>query len=1355
MIRFLFFLCVIFLAVDGQSQETDVVVRFENLSVQDRLPSHRVLCLCQDQRGFMWFGTEEGLCRYDGYNFVEFFADINKPYSLRNNAIRAIVEDQFGNLWIGTDGGGLHYFDQQTWRFYSYPLPFQKFDNPHSQPGSIYAILRTSDEDFWIGSYGQGLYALPKYSSPSEVLKYCEHGKPFGITQILPTNESDGLNDPNVFCLYEDSEKTIWVGTDDYGSDNGGALHKIVSTDQKSGKYSFKKYRSDSSDLTSLGSNYIMSMYEDSHGRFWICNWEGGLNLLDRETGRFTKFRGQSTPGGINSDDVYSLTEDINGNLWVATYGGGVSRIVESESKTLKFVPYYHEEGNPNSLIGNYVRQIFRSQSGLLWAITWKSGISRIRVTQNPFTQIPLPNHSAQDTISEVVQDMRTNRSGDLSLYTEEQGFMKLDFHQDSDTWAFSKIAEPDDWPQEAIYQTELGREFSGLALFETIVANTRIFCEDTKGNLWIGKNTSLVKISEAKIGEIKIDSFARDSRNPNTLKGFQITGIVEDQSGRIWISTFDALNYFDDETQSFNYLTMKDGLPGNAISGMLIDDTNFIWLATDKGLARFDPISLVSQNYHQNDGMPFVEFAVRSGYGLEEFQNIPAFVKLLDGRLVFSSIQHGLLVFHPNEVFRDLTAPRTWITELRILNKLVDPENIFVGLHDGGHEISFAKNIVLGRRDQSFSFAISVLDYFAPDNTRFAYRLKPLDEEWHYMGDGSRLLTFSLLPPGEYEFEVRGANSDGIWNSNLTTLNLHIPAPWWSRYWFKFTAIVFIFLIVMVLSIRAKQRSQILHALNLERFRREEQDKFTQMRMRFYTNVTHEFRTPLTLILGPLGKLEKFIGQDADAKSDLSIMKRNGLRLLNLVNQLMDFRKIETKALQLQVESGNISTYLKGICELFGENIISREIKFSLVSKPQDIQGYFDRSAIDKIVFNLLSNAFKYTEKQGLISVNIEGYTEPIANLSVSVLEPVEWVRICIKDSGTGIPEQLQEKIFERFYQVDGASHGFGIGLSIVHSFTKMHKGMVSLRSIPGAGSAFTVEIPIDRRAYVEKEVSDRSDQGGADFSIFRPSIIRQLDQESNVSLDSSKNRSEILVVEDNVDMLSFIEGILNNEFFVRTASSAEVALRIIDDHEPDSIITDIMMPGIGGFELVKQLKSDERFSHIPITIISSLESNESELKGLHLGAEDYIRKPFHPEVLLVRIQNQLRARQQFHERFAHQGTSLVDHPTVSKIDQDFLNELLEKIDGHYNNSSFTVKELVDHMGMSHSVLFRKVKSLTGQNLNELIVMIRLEKAHELLRSDKIPIKEVAYQVGFSDPKYFSTRFKKKYGRSPSAIDE
>lgn len=1326
------------------NQEDPLVVRFENLTVKDRLPSQRVLCVWQDQKGFMWFGTEEGLCRYDGHEFIEFFADINDRYSLRNQAIRSIVEDRFGNLWIGTDGGGLHYFNQKTWKFYSYPLPYQPLDNEHSKPGFIYAILRTSDETYWIGSYGQGLYHLSAYDSPEEVITKCENQDTEDIIQILPNGQENGLNDLNVYCLYEDSRGDIWIGTDDYGTAAGGALHRLRTDLHAEERYTFVKYRSVPGDPSTLGSNYIMSVFEDAQNRFWVCNWEGGLNLLDRETGQVQQFRqGDSGPFALNSDDVYSITEDRNGILWMATYGGGISRIREGNHK-LEFIPYTHDPNNENSLIGDLVRQIFVDHGGLLWAITWKSGISRIRVNQNPFIHIPLPGHSPADTLTEIVRDMRVLSGSAVVLYTEEQGFMVLNPDADRGAFSFSELNDPRQWPERAIYSTEFARKYATDRTFRNLIQDSRAYLEDSQGSLWFAKEQMLYRLDISEDGRYSQSNFERNSQNPVALKGYHVTGIVEDADGQIWVSTMDGLNRYQSSTQSFIHFTMKDGLPGNAISAMVIDRQNFLWLATENGLARFDPRYGGVMIYDRADGLPFTEFCSRVTYGMEDFQELPAYLQLPDGSVMISSIRHGILYFDPESIFRDMQAPRTWITGLRIMNELVRPDQLKTAIRgDEGMDIVYARSLVLGPEEQNFSFSVSVLDYFNPGQSQFAYRMLPVYETWRYMSPGVESVNFSMLPAGDYVFEVKGANGDGIWTEVPTRLPVHITSHWYNRLWFRLVILTILLLAGTVIMIRSKQRSQILQALHLEKMRREEQDRFTQMRLNFYTNVTHEFRTQLTLILGPLGNMERKL-TDEGGRADLSIMKRNGLRLLNLVNQLMDFRKIESRALHLQVEQGNLTDYIQGICELFGENILSRQIQFEFHSDPEEITGYFDRSAIDKIVFNLLSNAFKFTEKRGQIRVYLQTFHTGDTTRA----------RIRISDTGKGIPEHLIDRVFDRFFQGDQSQPGSGIGLSIVRSLTDMHHGEIQIQSKPGTGTEVTVDIPVSREAFNESDISDRRTGSSADFSAFRPAIINHTEGEASRMPIEAQNKPTVLIVEDNADMLSYISGIVQDQYRVQRAMNAESALRIIESREPDLILTDLMMSGIGGLEMVRMLKQDVRFSHIPIIIISALEGRQNEITGLQLGAEDFIHKPFDPEVLLAKMQNRLKSRKQFREEFRSDRTEGRASQTVGEQDQEFLNKLIGQIDQHYANASFGVKSLVQLMGMSHSVLLRKVKSLTGQSINELIVVIRLEKAHEILQSGNQPIKEVAYQVGFSDPKYFSIRFKKKYGCSPSELN-
>jgi len=1326
------------------------VLRYENLTVEDRLPSHRVLCVCQDQRGFMWFGTEEGLCRYDGFTFREYVADINNPASISNNAVRAVVEDQFGNLWIGTDGGGLNYFKTDSEEFFQFALPEFSFEQTNREPGRIYAILRTDNNSFWIGSYGQGLYVLPKFESVQDIVNYCQKPSVDLVAHFLPDDRVDGLHDAHVFCLYEDSKGQIWVGTDDYGSQSGGALHRIEILEENDAKVLCQQYRSRPGDSNSLGSNYIMSLYEDRKGRLWVSNWEGGLNLFDETKGHFVRFSGQDgKPGELNCHDVYGMVEDDNNNIWVATYGGGISRLVENQAGEIQFIPYTSDPQLKNSLVGDYVRQIFKDNSGILWVITWKSGISRLRVSRNPFEQIPLPGHLAGDTITEVVERMHCIPGKGIVLTTDQQYTYQLISHEGAD-WLFTSI-EGHQTVGDELLDTEFGMKCVSDSTFVNLFDSSRVFLEDSHHNLWIGKGQSLYHCFVNGLGVNSYKEYTNDVSNPASLKGIQVTGIAEDKYGQIWISTFDALNRFDPQTEQFIYYTMKDGLPGNAISCLLADDNGFLWLATENGLARFDPESGIAIQYNQNDGMPFTEFATRAGYGMEDFQLFPAYCKLTSGEFVMSSVRYGLLLFHPDEVFRNDDGPPIWITELHVLNRPVYANQWIQGEQILQKDISFLNQVALKASEQSFSLVFSALDFFTPDKTSFAYRLLPLENEWIHTSTSGRQVTYSHLPPGDYQFELRAANAYGVWNNEIRPLTIQLLPEWYQSSWFKLTIFLLVIVLFTMAYILLRQRSKIYNELQLERLRREESDKFSQMRTRFYTNVTHEFRTPLTLILGPLNKLN--INQaDSGTIKNISIIQKNANRLLSLVNQLMDFRKIEKKALHLQVEKGDLLNYVRGICELFRENAVSREIDYQIHCHEDEISGYFDPGAMDKIIFNLLSNAFKFTGKQGRIHVSIQH----LIDQSIGEHVHKRVVGIKIEDNGKGISQEMLPKIFDRFFQGTQDNEGSGVGLSIVKGLVDIHHGKVTVNSESGRGSLFTLLIPINRDSYAEAEISNREDLE-TELINFRPADhpepMESIDTKT-IQRDGNNNRNgRLLIVEDNPEMRWFIADLLQDKYLLDTAGSAERAMELIDLNEPELILSDVMMPGIGGLGLVKELKSDVKYSHIPIVLITALSGQVNEIEALTAGADEFISKPFDPEILKIKVNNRIKNRMDFRKRFAAPTTREVSDPDLNKTDQLFLERLMSTLEQSAADPDFTVRELVHEMGMSHSVLFRKVKALTGQNLNEMLVMIRLENAYRILSNQQVPIKEVAYQVGFNDPKYFSTRFKKKYGLSPSEL--
>jgi len=1384
----LYILCFGMASAQSDGNRDRLVMHFENLTVHEKLPSQRVLCVWQDRRGMMWLGTEEGLCKYDGYRFKEYVADIHNPNSISNNAVRAICEDAYGHLWIGTDGGGLNYFVPEEERFCQIPLTDKTVGE--NDELKVYSLLLDNQNDLWVGSYGAGLFRIHLPESCQTLIQRISSKKLLIESYTHDPVLNQSIHDDHIFSLYQDHSGTLWVGTDDYGTKQGGALHRIIFKGHDREVLGFQQFRSEPGNPFSLGSNYIMSMYEDHNGNFWVCNWQGGLNLFDRSSGRVIRYQHNPADStALNNNNVYTIVEDHEGRLWVGTYGGGMSLMVNDRNGDYRFIPFRHHAADPNSLIGNHVRQIYPDRTGLLWVITWKSGVSKVRVHNNPFSQIPPPGLTDKDTITDVVTAMEQLSDGTILVATERCGICRLDTSRNSLIplkVAYHGINFSGNQPIQKIWQhksgqlmirwnnewypvqykpdgiSEAGYKITGLAgplslfkpfkrfasdtLLQHIMRTYRVFNTDSKGILWVGDGQSLYRL-DTHSDTLDMKEFRRNSLNPAALKGYQVTAIQEDTNGGIWVATMDALNLLDPVTGQFTYYTMKDGLPGNAISGLLADTKGHFWLATDGGLVRFDPQLKRFNTFHKQDGLPFEIFNTRVGYGMEDLQVFTACKSTSDGRFILGSAKHGLLSFHPDSVFHNQVVPQIVITGLTVLNIPVTIGDRINGRQLLNREISYTDHLVLSYRERGFTLSFAALDYLQATDNLYRYHLDPFDHDWQMTDAGKRFARYSNLKPGVYHFQVTGTNNDGVWNNTGARLDILIRPPWWNTGWFRVMVVTVIVIILVISRILTIQRQRMLQELKLDKLKMKELDRFTQMRIGFYTNVTHEFRTPVSLILGPVQSLLEKNNWDPATKESLGLIRRNALRMLNLVNQLIDFRKLEKQALQLQVERDDLVGYTRGIANLFRENALSRNITFTFIAPVDPLIGCFDKAAIDKMVFNLLSNAFKFTRQNGSVTISVT---------PDSVTDPAH-VTITVKDTGSGMTTDELKRIFTRFYQSDDHQPGSGIGLSIVKELTELHHGTILVDSKSGVGSVFRIVFPFLETDYADHERIQRESQTTF-HQPFSDALSTTDGKESynDMTLPEnahSKENYSLLLVEDHPDMRQYIRMGLPPDFLVSEVSNGNDALTWINNHQPDIILADVMMPGMGGFELTRRIKENIETSHIPVFLITALPDKESQLLGLQSGADDYIVKPFDLQLLVHKIQNQLKTHREFLQKFRVFPDVVLDQMPAGPIDKDFLNQLTKQVENHCPDPGFGVNELVASMGMSRSVLFRKIKSLTGMNINELITLIRIRKARNLLSTQNKSVKEIAYLVGFSDPKYFSTVFKKHFGISPSEI--
>ncbi|MFQ5797448.1 MAG: ATP-binding protein, partial [Bacteroidota bacterium] len=774
-----------------------------------------------------------------------------------------------------------------------------------------------------------------------------------------------------------------------------------------------------------------------------------------------------------------------------------------------------------------------------------------------------------------------------------------------------------------------------------------------------------------------------------------------------------------------------------------------------------------------------FKNYYVQDGLQSNEF-NLGAYHKSRSGEMFFGGI-NGFNSFYPDSIKDNPHIPPLVITGFQIFNESVkiSPQ----GETPLQKHISVTDEIVLSHKDNVFSFEFAALDYNAPEKNQNAYMMEGFDEDWIYSGT-RRFATYTNLDPGEYVFRVRGSNNDGIWNEEGTSVRIIITPPWWQTWW-AYT--VYVILIVAVLyGIRRFEvnRERLAHDLKLQRFEAEKLREFDQMKSRFFANISHEFRTPLTLILGPLKKLTSGDSQ-GDAKEQFRMMLRNGQRLLRLINQLLDFSKLEAGRMSLQARPENIVRLLKSIVSQFASLAERERITLRFVAPHQMITVYLDRDKLEKIMYNLLSNAVKFTPKGGKVSVSVD--RSPLTKVTKGGKEgEVEFVEITVADTGIGIPPDCIDKIFDRFYQVDSThrrepapldksspteralfdkayptgQEGTGIGLALTKELVELHSGEIHVCSQPGRGSTFIVRLPLGKEQLKKAEIAAETPEAevvkdSVDYDLIPIEEYETPDAESYHTKEEetpSDDRAPIvLVVEDSHDMRGFIREILGKAYRVREAGDGvegfERAVEII----PDLIISDVMMPRMDGFELCHKLKTDERTSHIPVILLTARASGESKVKGLETGADDYLTKPFDARELQIRVKNLIEERRKLRERFSREVTLQPRDIAVSSMDEQFLKRVMDVIEQRMSDPDFSTDTFTKKVGMSRMQLHRKLRALTDHSTGEFIRTMRLKRAAQLLKQHSGTVSEIAYEVGFNNLSYFARCFRDLFGQLPS----
>ncbi len=1359
-------------AVYSQNQD----FRFTHLATDHGLSQSNVICILQDNKGFMWFGTFNGLNKYDGYEFEVFhdrgndsqsithnyisalFQDrrgylwvgtsegLNRydqktnsfkhykhraddPTGLRDNQIEAILEDSRGRLWIGTRNGGLERFDSNLETF------AHNFHEGNNQNGLSSNFIRVLFEDskgnLWIGHWNGALDILPAGRDKFE--KWLVAGEkltdsPFtaivespgneiwigtqgdGLFRIKPENGSaarlahysaaskteNGINSNIILCLARDRENRLWIGTEDKG------INILdIATD------TFQYCRHDPFNPSGLNHDSIWSIYEDRAGDMWVGTYAHGINLLTRRKSHFQHYKNHpGSNASLSHNMVNFFMEDENKDLWIATDGGGLN-VFDRSSK--KFIHY----NSRNSNIGtDVIVSLLEDRRGRLWVGTWTDGLYQFDRKTKKFARYSKEKHGlASNRILHILED----RAGGLWLST---------------FWGGLTYFNVDD-QQLRVYDTEK----SGLG-----DNDVRVVMQDGEGNLWIGTDVGLDFFNPRTETFV---NYKHDEQNERSLsKGF-VHSIVSAGDSILWIGATCGLSKLDRRTNTFTRYDTQKGLPDDEIKCIVEEENGILWLSTNRGISRFDTKAETFKNYDVSDGLQGNEFNARSG------------CRTAYGEIIFGG-NNGFNIFQPHDLKGNPYIPPVVITDFTIFNKPVP-----VGGSDSRlrEHISETKQLALSHGDAVFSFEFAALNYISPEKNQYAYMLEGFDSDWNYVGS-QRTATYTNIDPGDYVFKLKASNNDGLWNENGVAIKITMAPPFWKTWWaYLLEALVLLAVVALVFNYFIS-RQRLKNALKIEHLELEKMYELDQMKTRFFANISHEFHAPMTLILSPLEKLITSWRTDEGTRQTLILMHRNAKRLQCMAEQLRDFQKIETGELQLRLSRGNIIQFIEATVNSFGDYAKEHQIRFQFKAEADRVMAWFDADKLDKIIYNLLSNAFKFTPAAGEITVAVTIIaSETTANSNQHRDRAAHYIEISVQDSGIGIPEDKRERIFQRFYQIEDdngrLSEGSGIGLAFVYELVKLYRGEISVSSREGQGTKFTVQIPIDEQFLEENQLVGEFHAAPLDMAISRDKPAAAFEAFDDSGMIKRKKPGEdtpvILIVEDDREIRNYLEETLESKYRVCLAENGEEgfkrALKII----PDLIISDIKMPELSGVQLCRQLKENENTSHIPVILLTGYSSRENIMDGLGTGADAYLTKPLSIELLEAQISNLLDSRKKLREKFSREIFLEPKKNATTDIDEKFLQRIIEAIEKNISDRELNADILSKEIGMSRMQLYRKLRGLTDQTVHEFIRSIRLKRAVQLLEERRMTITQVAYEVGFNDLTYFARCFRKMYKKSPS----
>ena len=1339
------------------AEKTNYLYSF-NSDLNEGISQLSVMTIYQDSRGYLWFATKNGLNRFNGKEYKIYHREDGNEQSLSNNSVTSITEDQEGYLWVGTNNG-LNRIDLNTNEIKRYNLETNGLVansistvytdrsgclwvgtweglNRYNREGDhfeyipieddteramIVTLLEDSSGRFWIGTRNKGLLL-------------CDHQMNL-ISQFTSESKNMPLNNNNITSIYEDDKKQIWVGCKNSG------LNKINLRDNEVTSYT---------NLNSGLSNNSVRCIIEWQGKLLIGTFDGIFDL-DKATERIVKVAGYDDINkSLSHYSVYCFCVDRDKTLWVGTFAGGVNYL---NKFTNRFVLHKPQE-ELNIRTGIYGAITYESPEDL-WIATEGYGLLNYNKRTNeshyylidPSVRFAFNTNIIKSVFYEDGYVWCGTTKGEIYKFNIKTKKFSL-YHQYPIEYSIYSIIRDHNgvlWVGGA--STEFGLTcFVNDSLVTTFYnnvdepiyfSNVRCILEEEDGVFLLGSTAEgLLRFDTHKkqLTKYSNEASVEKYRIPNNY----ISAIVRTKSGEIWGSTYGGGIFQLDESKAIRrIMTVREGLLDNNICTLVESSDQRLWMSTVNGLIMFDPAKDEVRNYHRHNGIDIREFTLHSG------------IALPDGSLCFAG-SNGFVTFHVEAMDKNNNIPPVVLEQLSVNNHPVevgDESAILDKVLDGMETIRLAYN------ENNFSITYQALNYIYATQNQYAYKLEGYDTDWNYVGERNSAF-YTNLSPGKYVFLVKASNNDGVWNEEGRSLIIILQPPLWRTWYAYLFYVIALAAIIYGILYYVNIKRNLEAGLKMKQLEKQKQEEFHQAKIRLFTNFSHELRTPLMLIITPFEELVKRVDIPAELHDKLSIIYKNAQKLLLLVNQLMDLHKNQAGSMDLKVSEGDICEYIKEIYYAFNQIALTNEVKFTLNCTPKTINGWFDKSLLEKVVFNLLSNAFKYTASGESVLMEVSEVTlkelDPKRTDGLYKDENSQYVILKVKDSGKGIEEGEADKIFTPFYQIPETSginlSGTGIGLSLVYTIVQLHRGVIYVDHTETKGACFVVILPVSRSAFSEEQIESREIDKIAEITNT---------EDISVSLPVTENKDQpkykILLVEDDKDVRDYLKKSLEAEYIVIEAADGVRAYEKVVQDFPDLVLSDIMMPKRDGLELCTMIKNDIRIGHIPVILMTARSMVVHIKEGFQAGADDYIVKPFNMDVLQTRIRSLLASREQLKKLYGKRFSPDVMGIEVKSADERFSQKLFDVIEKNISNEKLDVELLCTEIGISRANLYRKLKSITELSPMELIRNKRLEMAAKLLKESEMNVSEIASHLGFNSHSYFSNSFKAFYGCTPT----